>query len=467
MYCVTDDTIVAVASSPGYAPRGIVRLSGPRAVEIVEGLFEATDRTPLSVRPGFCFVTGMVRLEGAGRLPAEVYLFRAPRSYTRQDCVEIHTIGSPAVLAMVIEAALSAGARPAQPGEFTARAFVAGAMDLSQAEAVAVAINARGDAQLRAARKMREGEVARRVIEWRDALAELTALVEAGIDFAEEPVEFITPDVLRLRLSELADRMETLRANAASAERFDVLPAVLLLGRPNVGKSSLLNALSGLDRAICSAVAGTTRDILSAPIRVGAIEAMLLDAAGLHDDADELMREAQRLALSAAEHVDLLCLVVDLTEPPDASAFDCLRSTPATPCVLAANKIDQVDDTTRDRRIALLAESAPPNVAAFCLVSARTGAGLDGLRGAIAQHLDDRDDLGEDKAVVLSIRQRACLENAAAAVQRAIGEAGTTDRADLLALELREALDALGELTGEVTTEDLLGTIFASFCIGK
>ncbi|UCG17851.1 MAG: GTP-binding protein [Phycisphaerales bacterium] len=372
---------------------------------------------------------------------------------------------------MVVDGARSAGARLAQPGEFTARAFLGGAMDLFQAEAVAATIAARSDRQLRAARKLQEGDLSRRITEWRARLMEVTALIEADIDFADEPIEFITPGALRSQLSGLAQQIEALRAGADAAERFDVLPTALLIGRPNAGKSSLMNALSGLDRAICSAVSGTTRDIVSAPIKLGTTEAMLLDAAGVHEDADALMREAQARVLSAAEHVDLLCLVIDVAAPPDMSAFDCLRSTPTTPCVLVANKIDLLDEETRDHRQTILTQAAPANVMSVCAVSATEGTGLDHLRDALAGQLGHRDDLAEEKSVVLSARQRGCLASASQALDRAIAEAEqigeTVDRAEVLALELREALDALGELIGAVTTEDLLSTIFASFCIGK
>lgn len=471
MFKGIDDTIVAVSSPPGWAARGIVRLSGPEAIPIAARLFTPGDGVSLARRAGFTRVAGIVELEGASRVPAEIYLFRAPRSYTRQDCVEVHTIGSPPVLAMVLEAVQSAGARLAEPGEFTARAFLSGAMDLSQAEAVAAAIQARSDTQLRAARKLQEGELARRIVAWRDRLAGVLGLVEADIDFAEEPIEFIAPETLRRQLLELAREIESLQHQAESAERFEVLPTILLVGRPNAGKSCLMNALSGLDRAICSAVAGTTRDILSAPIRLGSIEAMLLDAAGLHDDADELIRQAQQRVLSTAEHVDLLCLVVDLTRDPDEAAFHCLRSVRATPCVLAANKVDLVDPSESERGAADLMRAAPSNVTGVCLVSALRGTGLDPLRQALAEQLGDRDDLADDKMIALSARHRQALQTAGAALSRATFEAeaigATIDRADVLAFELREALDALGEVIGEVTTDDLLGTVFANFCIGK
>ncbi len=466
-----NDTIVAVASPPGHAARGIVRLSGPAALSIGDRLFRADDDRPLLTPRGFRRREGRLFVGDDLPVPAEAWVFRAPRSYTGQDCLELHTIGSPALLAMVVEAAVAGGARPARAGEFTARAFLSGAMDLARAEAVAATIHARSNTQLRAARRMGEGELARQVHGWRQRLAELTALVEAGIDFAEEPVEFITLDRLQRETEALIGEMDALRRDAAQAERFDVLPTILLLGRPNSGKSTLLNALCGLDRAICSAMAGTTRDFLAAPVNLGPFEARMLDAAGLDADAGELIRRAGQRVLARAEHVDALCLVVDLSGPVDAGTLDCLAGARSVPCVVAANKVDALDAPTRARRLASLPLPERTDIRAVCPVSGLTGDGLDGLRTALARALGDHAGLGEDTAVVLSARQRGCLEAAAEAMQRVSAEAAvceqTLDRAELLAFELRAALNALDDVCGAVTTDDLLATVFSSFCIGK
>lgn len=466
-----NDTIVAVASPPGHAARGIVRLSGPDALAIGDRMFRADDDRPLSEQRGFRRREGRMFVGDDLFVPAEAWIFRAPRSYTGQDCLELHTIGSPALLAIVVEAARAAGARPARPGEFTARAFLSGTMDLARAEAVAATIHARSKTQLRAARRMGEGTLARQVHAWRQRLAELTALVEADIDFAEEPIEFITLDRLKTEAEALIREMDALQRDAAQAERFDVLPTILLLGRPNSGKSTLLNALSGLDRAICSAMAGTTRDFLTAPVNLGPFEAQMLDAAGIDADADELIRRAGDRVLARAEQVDALCLVVDVSGPVDPSALDRLAGARSVPCVIAANKVDLLDAPALAERLASLPTPNGKALRAVCAVSGLTGHGLDELRRALARALGDHDALGEDTAVVLSLRQRRCLQAAAEAMQRVSAEAAacekTLDRAELLAFELRTALSALDDIAGAVTTEDLLETVFSSFCIGK
>ncbi|MGB2985991.1 MAG: GTPase, partial [Phycisphaerae bacterium] len=315
-----DDTIVAISSAPGYGMLGIVRLSGPDAIAIVDGMAVMGANESLAGRPAWTCVTGEVLIDADRGLPAVFNVFRAPHSYTSQDIVEIHTVGSPPALELVRRRAIELGAVPAEPGEFTARRFLSGVMDLASAEAVAGVIRARTDTQLRASRRMMDGTLAKQITDARSELAELVALVEADIDFSEEPIDFITPDALRDRLDKIAEQLQQLLEGATSAERFDVLPHILLFGAPNAGKSSLMNRLSGTSRAICTAAAGTTRDILSAPIKVGRGEAILLDAAGVDvwdrlpsRSEDEIIVEACARTLATAEQVDLVCVVVDLT----------------------------------------------------------------------------------------------------------------------------------------------------------
>ncbi len=463
-----DDTIVAVSSAPGNGAVGIVRLSGPKAIDIADALVEVAGDVPLAGRPGSTRISGEVRpAEGIG-LPAVLYVFRGPHSYTRQDLVEIHSIGSPPVLEMIRRRAMALGAVAAQPGEFTARAFLNGAMDLAEAEAVAGVIRARTDTQLRASRWMRDGRLSHEISDARDELAELLALVEADIDFAEEPIEFITPVALRERLAAINARLSRIPAETKSAERLDALPRVLLLGRPNAGKSSLMNALSGTSRAICAAAAGTTRDILSAPIRLGRGEAILLDAAGVDQSDDEIIAQARALTLDAAQRVDLVCLVVDLGAHEDAAALGLAHSLALPRVVVAANKCDLLSDRDVAQRIRRMEAW---NIGPVRRVSAKSGAGTDALRTAFVGALGETAGTTLGEAMLLSERQRSAIADAGSAIGRAITlsekATETVDCADLVAFELREALDALGAVTGEVTTDDLLARVFANFCIGK
>ena len=470
MFDLTDDIIVAVSSAAGCSPRGILRLSGPGCLAVASAVFRSADGREgegLEPYPGFSRIIGHVCLDEALTAPAECYLFRAPHSYTRQDCVELHTIGSVPLLAMLMDQAIAHGARPAQPGEFTARAFLAGGMDLTQVEAVAAMIRAQSDAELRASHRLRRGELASRLAVVGDRLAELVSLVEADIDFAEEPIEFITPQQLRDGLAALAAQLEDLADRADSTERLATLPRVLLVGEPNVGKSTLMNSLTGVDRSICSVVAGTTRDVLSAPMALRRTEAILLDAGGHQDEPGDLGDLTGRATRMAAAEADVICLVVDLTAAPTADVRAPLRAVGREHAIVVANKADLLSDAAMADRIAQLTEAA---IGPVCPVSALTGAGLAPLRDTIEQQVTS-PGVGAGGGLMLTARQRDSLARTAAAMRRAAAVTGdsadTVEHADLVAADLREALDALGEVTGAVTTDDLLGRVFASFCIGK
>jgi tRNA modification GTPase len=473
-----DRTIAAISSAAGRSPLGILRLSGPEAIPIAERMtarlspdgetMEAARPMKLSHRPAWRRWQAELGVDETLTAPAVIYLFRSPRSYTRQDLVEFHLPGSPVLLEMARRRAIALGAEPALPGEFTARAFLNGGMDLSRAEATASLIRARTDGQLRAARRWMEGALAEKLAAARDAIAETLALVEADIDFAEEPIEFITPAELRKRLGDVRATLQGLSDGAVSAERLEALPRILLLGPPNAGKSSLMNRLSGTNRAICAAIAGTTRDLLSAPIAVGRGEAILLDAAGVDDDADDLLARARTRTLATSEQVDLVCLVLDASEIGNDRMLDLLRRTDGTRRVLALNKSDLLSLREMEN---LLERWRTRGVGPVVAVSALRGTGVEALRGAFADVLGEQSGLVAADSPVLTERQRTALAAAIEAVERSVELAAdlaeTVDRADVLAFELREALHALGEVTGEVTTEDLLTQVFSRFCIGK
>lgn len=462
-----DETIVAIASPPGYSPLGIVRLSGPDAISLVSSITRPNAGQPLKETVSSRRIVGDWLFDDGSSMPAIIYIFRAPHSYTREDMVEIHTIGNPVVLDLLRNQLTGLGATPAAPGEFTARAFLHGALNLSQAESVAAIIRAQSDAQLRAARRLREGRLAIEVSVIRDNLAEMLALVEAGIDFVEEPIEFITTADATHRLVDMDARFAHWLSGGVTAEALDVLPRILLLGPPNAGKSSLLNRLSGANRAICAAVAGTTRDILSVPISLDRGEAILLDSAGIDAAPDEVLVQARTAALAQAAHVDLICMVIDLTSDATNDFLREFDSITTGPTCLVANKIDLLESRDALSRIEHLRRSQSHPVLP---VSAQTGVGIEDLRHAITAKLQARES-SRSGDNLLTERQRAAVHLAADAVSRSrLLLESTSDIntcADLLAFELREALDALGAVTGEVTTEDLLGQVFARFCIGK
>jgi tRNA modification GTPase len=460
------ETIMALSSPPGHGAVGIVRLSGPEALSITSKLVDHETAIALRACPGDHRTEGEVYITDELTLPAAFLVFKSPKSYTRQDMVEIHTVGSPPALEMIREQAVAMGAIAASPGEFTARAFLNGRLDLARAEAVAATIHAESDSQLRAARRMMEGTLSKRVKQSRDELAEILALVEADIDFAEEPIDFIRPDALRARVDSLRVSLDALVQAGPTVERLGQLPHVLLVGPPNAGKSTLINALSGIDRAICSAVSGTTRDVLSAPINLGRGEAILLDAAGIDESIDPVIREGRAKALLAAEQVDVVCIVIDISTSSAETVRELTRGLELPTVIVAANKCDLLDVSGVEARSRELSA-----IGRVVSVSAKTAQGVEQLRAAIGNALGSRTQTVASDVALLTERQRDAIVDASEALRRVAELAGganeTIDCADLLAFELREALDALGLVTGEVTTEDLLSHVFANFCLGK
>lgn len=467
-----EDTIVAVSSPPGAAVRGIVRLSGPSAIEIAQSMFTAADGTPLSEASRNSRFEGRVRLEDH-LLPACACVFRSPHSYTRQHLVELHLLGSPIVLSMVVETSLAGGARRAEPGEFTARAYLCGAMDLSQVHGIAGMIAAKSDLQLRAAARLLHGHLAETAGRARGELADLLSLVEGALDFADEPIEFIRPDELRDRLLTVRNELENTAAAGLRAERWNELPRVLLTGRPNTGKSSLFNRLTGMDRAICTPIAGTTRDVLSAPLALGDLECLLVDTAGLDAPTDELDAAAQAAARREMEAADLILHVVDpMTVRPAGPTADLKSSAgqSGSRCdvLRVINKCDLLSEADREdlhRRCIRGDESAA------CFVSASTGEGCEALTAAIRAVLGDRHIDHRDDTIALLTEHRDALDESIEAIERAIRisdrQADSLADAELVATELHTAAAALGKLIGQEDTEALLGRIFARFCVGK
>lgn len=474
MFDQLDDTIVAISSPPGIGPRGIVRLSGPQARGLAASIFETRNPPALLDAPPWRRLAGRVRIDDTARVPAEAYVFLKPASYTRQDLVELHVASSPPVLAMITEQLTRAGARQAEPGEFTARAFFAGALDLTEVEGVAAMIAATNDSQLRASEALLHGELSRRTVHHRDELADLLALIEARIDFAEEPYAFITPDAVAETLENTLKSLQVLTRDAPAVERLEVLPTILLTGRPNAGKSTLFNRLTGMDRAIRSATAGTTRDLVSAPLTLPGGEALLIDSAGLlaDDEAGPSLAEdipdrlAQTTARQALKQADVIVLVADAREALHPSDESLLRQLTGRCVCLAANKAD------------LLPRSQPVDLQAHARVgcttvtiSALDGQGVDTLRTTLDSLVFAGSRPHGEAILALSNRQRESLREACDALRNAIElcprEHAAQEPTELIAMEIRSAMNALSHLTGEIMTDDLLARVFARFCVGK
>ncbi|AXK73208.1 tRNA uridine-5-carboxymethylaminomethyl(34) synthesis GTPase MnmE [Lysobacter sp. TY2-98] len=444
MHVTSRETIAAIATAAGSAGVGIVRVSGSEARRIGEAIAQRV-LTPRRAHHAQFRHGDDVIDDGLA------IWFAAPASYTGEDVVELQAHGSPAVLAQLLEACLALGARPARPGEFTERAFLEGRLDLAQAEAVADLIAAADIRAARAARRALDGDFSRRVDALADALLHVRVHCEAAIDFADEPIDTLGGADLRRRLDAIEHDLDALIAAAEQGRRLrDGLHAVIV-GPPNAGKSSLLNALAGVDRAIVTDIAGTTRDVLHETVRIEGVELTLVDTAGLRDSGDAIEREGMRRARGELERADLAIVVVDARDAA-AGAGAVADAIANVPHVLRiANKIDLLDG---------------PAPEGFIAASAMTGSGLDAVRRRLhALALGPQADTVQG-AFTARTRHVHALTLARAELLDARMQLAH-EHLDLAAEQLRRAHDALGEITGRVHADDLLGHIFSSFCIGK
>ncbi len=512
---MNDGTVIlAVASPPGRSPRGIVRLSGAATFDLLgphlriapfaskrSGLFdrprsprseyaaeapygaprrgarsaaadEFADAYQSECRPGGPYeALGRVprgvhraRIDVDGLdLPALLVCFRRPRSYTGEDAAELQLPGHPLLLQRVIDQLIATAtargipARRAEAGEFTARAFLGGRMSLTEAEGVAATIAAASDSELSAARMLRRGGVGLLARELSDELADALALLEAGIDFTDaDGVVAIGPDELAGRLKLLGDRLGAVLARSTGMEELGAIPWVVLAGEPNAGKSTLFNALLGHNRAVVSSLAGTTRDVLAEPLVIrtahGNAEVMLVDLAGDDVSGSPLSRSIKAAAAGALKRAELVLRCLPVDEPDAAGRVQ------ATNEILVRTKVDRVPEAEAHDGLG---------------VSARSGRGLDRLRTLIAQRLTGRAVSLAADALVLGARHEACLHSAHVHISGAT-ELLASSRGDrvvgqpeLVAAAMRLSLDSLRELAGDISPDDVLGRIFATFCIGK
>jgi tRNA modification GTPase len=443
------DTIAAVATAPGAGGVGVVRVSGPAAGAIARTLL---GRAP---RPRHAHYAAFADAEGAPIDRGLLLWFPAPRSYTGDDVVELHGHGSPVALRRLLARTLELGARHARPGEFSERAFLNGKLDLAQAEAVADLIASGSDAAARAAMRSLDGDFSRRVRALTEAVVRLRVWIEAAIDFPEEEIDFLATPQLAADLAALRGRLAELLAGARRGVRLADGLHVVIVGRPNVGKSSLLNALAASERAIVTEIAGTTRDVLRETIDLDGIVLTLVDTAGLREAGDPVEREGIRRARAELERADLALLVDDGAPSGDADLL--LAGVPTQVVhILVHNKIDLAQGQPRVESI---------DGATHVWLSARSGAGLDLLVAELKRHAGQGESA--EGAFTARARHVAALERAGDHLAAADQALQVHRAGELAAEELRQVQHALGEITGEFTSDDLLGEIFSSFCIGK
>ena len=468
-----EDTIVAISTAMGAGAIGIVRLSGPDAVAIAESVFLAARGTSVKPDETYSLLYGHA-IDPESREPVDEVLLavmRRPRSYTREDVVEMHCHGGVAAQRAVLRLMLRSGARLAEPGEFTRRAFLNGRIDLTQAESVAAIVAAKSSGALRASVRQLDGSLSERLRMMRRDLLGLLAQIEATVDFSDEDVDELDRLALAKGLAEVQAEVLKLLRTAFLGRALEQGVRTAIIGKPNVGKSSLLNALLMRERAIVSDVPGTTRDTVEELLEIGGVPIHLVDTAGIRSGGDHVERLGVARSVKAMEQADLVLAVIDLSTAWDEAEGRLLGDLDPARSIVVGNKCDlmQGDRESLTERVRARASGggAGPPGRRVCAVSALTGAGLDELRSQIQQVITGGEDFQLEEPVLAGERHRVLVGEAHESIGAALDGAYQGAGEELVSEDIRAAASALGRLTGEYLTPDLIDEIFSRFCVGK
>jgi tRNA modification GTPase len=459
-----DDTIVAIATPPGRGGIGVVRLAGPRAVEIATPIL----RLKHSMEPGRAVFGELIELSGGfGELRTAaptridevvVTYFAQPHSYTTDDIVEISAHGSPVVLRHIVELCIAAGARLAEPGEFTMRAFLHGRIDLAQAEAVRDLIDSQTLYQAKVAAQQLEGALSRRLQPIKQKLVELIAVLEAGVDFAEDDVSIMPDHAILERISAVRLPLEQLAASFAYGKIVHQGLTLAIVGRPNVGKSSLFNRLVERERAIVTATPGTTRDLVSETVAIGGIPVQLVDTAGIRHALDEAESIGIRKSIEALTDADLVLVVFDASETMTTEDQELLQQVQGRSAIVVGNKCD----------LGSGGDWTPPDGHSSAVqVSALTGQGIGKLRAEILRHIGGETGAQAETGFLTNVRHQGLVRDSLVGLEAATKAVTGKIPHEMLLLDLYSALRPLDAITGATTTDDILSLIFSTFCIGK
>lgn len=458
-------TIAAISTSPGVGAIGVVRISGPGVKEVLSKVWQNVHNSVDKFETHRLYYGKIVRLATSSTaFPQDGVIdnvmavwMQAPHSYTGEDIVEIYCHGGALTARGVLETVLEAGASAAGPGEFTRRAFLNGKMDLLQAEAVADLIGAESGRGLRLAHEQLEGRLSKIIKDAQEELKKIRAFVEATIDFPEDDVSFISHEDVKGQINKVGHRIENLSLTYNEGRLIHDGVRVVIVGKPNVGKSSILNALLGIDRAIVHHQPGTTRDVIEEMLQLDGINFRLIDTAGIRESMCEIEKlgiERTRIKLSEA---DLVIVVLDASHPIGTEDEKILSETKTLKRIVILNKIDVDSFSNR-----VFEEGA-----GFIKTSAIQGHGMDELKNALADFIKTGALMESENAIITNLRHKKLLDDAIISLEDAASKASGGESAEFIAYHLEEAMSSLGKITGEVTTEDLLNEIFSKFCIGK
>jgi tRNA modification GTPase len=465
-----DDTIVAVATPQGRGGIGVVRVAGPRARKITSPML----RLKHDLEPGRAVFGELIEsggdgaeLRSAGQPRAAVptridevvvTYFAKPHSYTADDIVEIAAHGSPVVLRHIVEVCVAAGARLAEPGEFTMRAFLNGRIDLTQAEAVRDLIDSQTLYQAKVAAQQLEGALSKRLQPVKQKLVELIAVLEAGIDFAEDDVSILPDSAILERIAAVRQPLEALAATFAYGNIVHQGLTLAIIGRPNVGKSSLFNRLVERERAIVTASPGTTRDLISETVALGGIPLQLVDTAGIRRALDEAESIGIRKSIEALADADLVLVVFDASQNVAIEDHELLRQVQGRPAIVVGNKCDLESSSHW---------SVTSGQFARVQVSALTGQGIGELRTEILRHIGGETGAQAESGFLTNVRHQGLVQESLTALEAASNAVTGRIPHEMLLLDLYNALRPLDAITGATTTDDILNLIFSKFCIGK
>jgi tRNA modification GTPase len=460
----SDDTIAAISTPLGEGGIGIVRLSGKNSIEIAENIFSSPKKRTLHNMKSYSVIYGHIHNPSTGEKIDEVLVtvMKSPHSYTKEDVVEINCHGGMITLRKTLELVLRQGARLADPGEFTRRAFINGRIDLSQAEATLDLIRSKTDESRRIAIEQLHGGLSEKITALRDRLMAICVNVEAYIDFPEDEIETASRQDLFSSMKDISRDIEALLKTYDEAKFFREGLSTAIVGRPNVGKSSLLNALLQKDRAIVTDIPGTTRDVIEEYLNIKGLPLRIMDTAGIREGKDLAEKEGVRRSLRSIENADLVIAIFDQSEPLRDEDFEVMERIKNKTAIAVLNKSDLPAAFSQESFSSLILNPSSP-----LYISATSSDGLEELKESIFNScLKDWKEEREG-VVVTNLRHKTSIENALESLHRASQALAENQPVEIIAIELRQSLDKLGEIVGAVTTEDILNRIFSDFCIGK